>query len=45
MGKTFWELGGVAADPQVEYDVAVTANTVGSAAGTITFRGAYLVQN
>lgn len=34
-GKTFWELAGLTADPQTQYVVALTANTVGTAAGTI----------
>lgn len=34
-GKTFWELAGETADPQKQYIVALTANTVGTAAGTI----------
>lgn len=34
-GKALWELAGLTADPQLEYDLALTANTVGTAAGTI----------
>ncbi len=34
-GKKFWQLLGLSADPQKTYMVALTANTVGSAAGTI----------
>lgn len=34
-GKTFWELAGETTDPQKQYIVALTANTVGTAAGTI----------
>lgn len=34
-GKTFWELAGETSDPQKQYIVALTANTVGTAAGTI----------
>lgn len=34
-GKTFWELAGLATDPGGEFDVCWTANTVGSADGTI----------
>lgn len=34
-GTTFWELAGETSDPQKQYIVALTANTVGTAAGTI----------
>lgn len=34
-GKKFWQLLGLSADPQKTYVVALTANTVGSAAGSI----------
>lgn len=34
--KQVWELLGLSKDPNKEYDLALTANTVGSAAGTIT---------
>lgn len=36
--KSIWQLLGLSADPQIEYDIALTANTVGSAAGTIALR-------
>ena len=35
ISKRVWELMGLTADPQVEYDVAITLNTAGSAAGAI----------
>jgi hypothetical protein len=34
-GKAFWQLLGLTKDPQKQYVLALTANTVGSAAGTI----------
>lgn len=34
--KPLWQLAGLSSDPQVEYDLCWTANTVGSAAGDIT---------
>ena len=34
-GKKFWQLLGLSADPQKTYVVALTANTVGTAAGSI----------
>jgi hypothetical protein len=36
--KRLWELLGLSADPQVDYDLALTADTVGSAAGTVSLR-------
>ena len=36
--KRIWELLGLSADPQVDYDLAFTADTVGSAAGTVSLR-------
>lgn len=38
-----WELLGLSADPQIEYDLCFTANTVGSAAGTIATRVEWVV--
>lgn len=38
--KQVWELLGLSADPGKEYEVCATANTVGSAAGTIVLKGA-----
>ena len=35
LGKKYWELAGLSADPCVDYDLCWTANTVGSADGTI----------
>lgn len=34
--KRIWELLGLAADPQVEYDLCLTGTTVGTGAGTIS---------
>lgn len=34
-GKRLWEIAGLAADPQCDFDICWTANTVGSADGTI----------
>lgn len=42
-GKAIWELLGLTADPQLEYDLALTANTVGTAAGTIAVSYSFLV--
>ena len=39
--KRLWELLGLIADPMIEYDVCALANTVGSAAGTISVRARY----
>lgn len=41
--KRLWELPGVAltADPNIEYDIVFTANTVGSAAGTVVLQVDY----
>ena len=36
--KRLWELLGLSADPQVDYDVAFTGATVGTAAGTVSLR-------
>jgi hypothetical protein len=36
--KRLWELLGLSADPQVDYDLAFTANAVGTAAGTVSLR-------
>lgn len=41
--KRLWELAGLTADPMCEYDVVLTANTVGSAAGTIAVRVVWTV--
>jgi len=35
-GKRLWELLGLTADPQTEYDIAATANTAGAGAGDIS---------
>lgn len=43
--KRLWELLGLSADPQVEYDLAVTANTAGAGAGTISVRVRYCAGN
>lgn len=36
--KRIWELLALSADPQLDYDLCLTADTVGSAAGTISLR-------
>ncbi len=36
--KRIWELLGLSADPQIDYDVAFTATTVGATAGTVSLR-------
>jgi hypothetical protein len=38
-----WEDAGLSADPSRLYDIALTANTVGSAAGTISLRVLYVI--
>jgi hypothetical protein len=43
--KRLWELLGLSADPQVEYDLALTANTAGAGAGTICARVRYCAGN
>jgi hypothetical protein len=43
--KRLWELLGLSADPQVEYDLALTANTAGAGAGTIAVRARYCAGN
>jgi len=35
-GKRVWEIAGLTADPNLEYDICWTATTVGSGAGTLT---------
>ena len=40
--KAVWQQRGLSADPNLWYDVAATANTVGSAAGTITLKMSYV---
>lgn len=40
-----WERLGLTADPMIEYDVCLTANTVGSAAGTLSMRVQYCSGN
>lgn len=42
--KALWEVAGLSADPNCYYDIALTANTVGSADGTIALK-AYYVTN
>ena len=41
--KRLWELLGLSADPFKEYDLAFTANTVGSAAGDLTVAVRYVI--
>jgi len=36
--KRLWERLGLSADPQVDYDLALTGDTVGTGAGTISLR-------
>ena len=36
VGKKLWELRGLSAPERQDYDLALTANTVGSAAGTVS---------
>jgi hypothetical protein len=43
-GKAVWELLGLSADPQKQYFWGITANTVGTAAGTINVQAQYLSQ-
>lgn len=43
--KRLWELLGLSADPQVDYDLALTATTAGSGGGTITVRARYCAGN
>lgn len=38
MGRRVWEILGLSSDPGREYDLVASANTVGTAAGTITIR-------
>lgn len=41
--KRLWELLGLTADSQRDYDICMTANTVGTAAGTISMEVRYTV--
>jgi hypothetical protein len=36
--KRLWERLGLSVDPQVDYDLALTGDTVGTGAGTISLR-------
>ena len=36
--KRVWELLGLSADPQLDYDLALTGDTVGTAAGSVSLR-------
>lgn len=40
-----WERLGLSADPLIDYDVCVTGNTVGSAAGTLSMKILYVDAN
>jgi len=40
--KPIWQLLGLSADPMIDYDLTLTANTVGTAAGTISVRARYV---
>lgn len=44
-GKMFWQLAGATSDPGGFYDVCITANTVGSADGTIFTTLSYNANN
>lgn len=41
--KRLWELLGLSADPHKEYDICLTADTVGTGAGTISLRVEYVI--
>lgn len=41
--KRLWEHAGLAADPMIEYDICFTADTVGTAAGTLAMRVVWTV--
>src|SRR3990167_1747900 len=41
--KRVWELLGLSADPHTEYDVALTAVTAGTGAGTVSLRMTYVL--
>lgn len=41
--KRLWEVAAATADPFYEYDICLTANTVGTAAGTISLSVDYVV--
>lgn len=43
--KPLWEMLGLSSDPKIEYDIALTADTVGTAAGTITMRMRYVAND
>ncbi|HEU4635533.1 MAG TPA: hypothetical protein VFS41_05100 [Edaphobacter sp.] len=43
VNKQLWEILGLAADPQVEYDLALTGATVGSGAGDISLIVEYCI--
>lgn len=40
--QRLWELLGLAADPYKDYDICITADTIGSAAGTLSLRVRYV---
>lgn len=40
--KRLWELLGLSSDPHTEYDIALTATTVGTGAGTVSIRVTYV---
>lgn len=43
--KMLWEVLGLSVDPDREYDITLTANTVGTAAGTISARLKYVAND
>lgn len=42
-GKELWELAGLTADPQCDLDILFTANTIGTAGGTVGFKIEYKI--
>lgn len=45
MEKPLWELAGLSADPQVEYDIVVTLTAAATAAGTLGLAGLIVGRN
>lgn len=43
VGQPLWELAGQASNPSGGYDIALTGNTVGSAAGTVSIALPFLI--
>lgn len=40
-----WQVAGLSADPNVYYDIALTGDSVGSGAGTVSLRTRYVANN